>query len=270
MDLFSMVDPIGWTHSIVLQAAAIEVKPSAEVELLKSQLEFLKADHARLAADFAERMKQLTTQSASVGDDFKTYLNYVSGLILFATGIFGFIGWNSLEQAKSSIKTMVDRQLSGTVAETVDREIQMVRRSILREQVVSNTTIDYFLKDGVEPAEELRLLRSRGFSKIRFCREVGKLRRDTADVVVVDLEHWLPDGNGRLADLTDKEERTKMMMSELFLAVPNETIFVVYVNGFIKYLNDLPKNRVVMSNSQISLIGNMVDAAYVAANHTKA
>ena len=193
MDLFSMVDPIGWTHSIVLQAATIEVKPSAEVELLKSQLEFLKADHARLAADFAERMKQLTTQSASVGDDFKTYLNYVSGLILFATGIFGFIGWNSLEQAKSSIKTMVDRQLSGTVAETVDREIQMVRRSILREQVVSNTTIDYFLKDGVEPAEELRLLRSRGFSKIRFCREVGKLRCDTADVVVVDLEHWLPE-----------------------------------------------------------------------------
>jgi len=269
MDLFSMGDPIAWTHSIVLQAPTIEVQPSAEVELFKSQLEFLKADHARLAADFSERMKQLTAQNTSVGDDFKTYLNYVSGLIVFATGILGFIGWSSLEQAKASIKTMVDRQLSGTVAETVDREIQLVRRSLLREQVVSNTPIDYFLQNGVEPAEELRLLRSRGFSKIRFCSEIGKLRRDTADVIVVDLEHWRSDGNVRFVDLPDREEKAKAVMADLFLAVSDETIFVVYVNGIIRCLNDLPKSRTVMSNSQITLIGNMVDAAYVAASRTR-
>lgn len=269
MDLFTLIDPIAWTHAIVLQASTIEVKPSAEVELFKSQLEFLKADHARLAADFSERMKQLTAQNTSVGDDFKTYLNYVSGLIVFATGILGFIGWSSLEQTKASIKTMVDRQLSGTVAETVDREIQLVRRSLLREQVVSNTPIDYFLQNGVEPAEELRLLRSRGFSKIRFCSDIGKLRRDTADVIVVDLEHWQPDGNVRFVDLPDKEEKAKAIMADLFLAVSDETIFVVYVNGIIRCLNDLPKNRTVMSNSQITLIGNMVDAAYVAANCTR-
>jgi hypothetical protein len=38
--------------------AELKVSNSAEVELLKSQLEFLKADHARLASDFVERMKQ--------------------------------------------------------------------------------------------------------------------------------------------------------------------------------------------------------------------
>ena len=58
-------------------------------------------------------------------------------------------------------------------------------------------------------------------------------------------------------------------MADLFLAVSDETIFVVYVNGIIKCLNDLPKSRTVMSNSQITLIGNMVDAAYVAASRSR-
>ena len=276
MDLFSMVDPIGWTHSIVLQAAAIEVKPSAEVELLKSQLEFLKADHARLAADFAERMKQLTTQSASVGDDFKTYLNYVSGLILFATGIFGFIGWNSLEQAKSSIKTMVDRQLSGTVAETVDREIQMVRRSIDREGVVSTVFVDYLLLDSSAEPSECDLLRFRGFKNLQFCNQIDDLRVRLVDIVILDLENWKPNGvslgsfnpNDR-----NQQDLASKPVNDVLAALPNRPnrpIIIVYVRGRLTVLDNInPPSRVVPANGPVTLLGHAAEAAYFVSANTR-
>ena len=267
MDWFSLVDPIGWMHPIVLQTPTPEVKVSPDVELLKSQLEFLKADHARLAADFVERMKQLTAQSDSVGKDVETYLSRMFALTAFATTLAtGFVVWFGLQtkkDAKASVKEMVDRQLAQVVAETVDREIQMVRRSIGREQIIDKTPIDYFLQNGVEPSEEIRLLKTRGFNSPRFCRNLAELRRNTGDVVVVDFEHWRPEGQARLVEMADKEDRAKSAIVELLAILPSGTILLVYVNGFIKCLNDFPKSRVVMTNSEVALIGNLVDAAYV-------
>ena len=270
MDWFSLMDPIAWMHPIVLQAPTPEVKVSPDVELLKSQLEFLKADHARLAADFVERMKQLTAQSESVGKDVETYLNRMSSLTALATalatGFIVFFGWQTGKEVKASVKSIVDRQLAQAVAETVDREIQMVRRSIVREQIIDKTPVDYFLQDGVEPSEEIRLLRTRGFNSPRFCKSLAELRRDTGDLVVVDFEHWKPDGQARLMEMAGKEDRAKAAIDELLRILPPNVILLVYVNGFINCLNDFPKSRVVMSNSEVTLIGNLVDAAYVSKN----
>jgi hypothetical protein len=270
MNWFSLVDPIAWMHPIVLQTPTPEVKASPDVELLKSQLEFLKADHARLASDFVERMKQLTAQSESVGKDVETYLSRMFALTAFATtlatGFVGWFGWQTRKDAKASVKAIVDRQLAQVVAETVDREIQLVRRSISREQIIDKTPVDYFLQDGVEPSEEIRLLRTRGFNNPRFCKNLTELRRNTGDLVVVDFEHWRPDGQARLVEMTDKEDRAKAAIEELIRTLPSGTILLVYVNGFIKCLNDFPKSQVVMSNSEVALIGNLVDAAYVSKN----
>jgi hypothetical protein len=167
---------------------------SPEVELLKSQLEFLKADHARLAADFAERMKQLTAQSNSVGDDFKTYLNYVFGLIVFVTGFAGWFGWQSLEQAKKTIQTSIDQKLSLALADTIDRRMQMVRRSLDRESVVSTVLVDYLLLDNLTAPAEYNLLGFRGFQNLKFCSQIEDLRKRHVDIVILDLENWQPNG----------------------------------------------------------------------------
>jgi hypothetical protein len=246
-----------------------KVSSSAEVELLKSQLEFLKADHARLAADFAERMKQLAAQSESVDKDVEKYLSRVFALTAFATtigaGFVGFFGWTTWKDAKASVKAIVDRQLSQVVSETVDREIQLVRRSNTREQVITKTSVDYFLEDGTEPTREIELIRTRGFSQLRFCSNLGALRRDTGDLVVVDLEHWRPEAGTRLVDLPKekKEKLTKDFVDRLLDALPTHTILVVYVNDRIDRLNDFSKSRVIMVGSEVSLIGNLADAAYV-------
>lgn len=267
MDLFSMGDPIAWTHSIVLQASTIEVKPSAEVELLKSQLEFLKADHARLAADFSERMKQLTAQSASVGDDFKAYLNYVSGLIAFTTGVLVFVGWNSLKEAKASVKATVDRQLSQIVAETVEREIRTVRRSLDREGVISTVLVDYLLlESSVEPSE-CNLLRFRGFQNLKFCRQIDDLRKRSVDIVILDLENWKPNGislgSFKAQNQAQQDQGAKPVRDTLNF-LPNRPIIIVYVRGTLTILNELqPPGRVIPSNSPVTLLGNAAEAAYV-------
>jgi hypothetical protein len=106
----------------------------------------------------------------------------------------------------------------------------------------------------------------KGFNNPRFCKNLTELRRNTGDLVVMDFEHWRPDGQARLVEMADKEERAKAAIEELIKTLPSGTILLVYVNGFIKCLNDFPKSQVVMSNSEVALIGNLVDTAYVSKN----
>ena len=267
MDWFSLVDPIGWMHPIVLQTPTPKVNVSPDVELLKNQLEFLKADHARLAADFSERMKQLTAQSASVGDDFKTYLNYVFGLILAATGLAAWFGWQSLEQAKASIKTTIDRQLAQAVADTIDYKVQMIRRSLDREGVISTVLVDYLLLESSTQPKEYDLLRFRGFQNLKFCNNIDDLRKRSVDIVILDLENWKPNGvslGSFMPQNQVQQDKGSKPVRDVFDALPNHPIVIVYVRGTLKILNDLqPPGRVVPANSPVTLLGNAAEAAYV-------
>jgi hypothetical protein len=275
MDWFSHIDLTALPH-FLLQTPTPEAKiaPSNQAEMLEMmarQLKFLEADHARLAADFAERMKQLTAQTDSVDKDVDKYLSRVFALTTLATalgtGFVGFLGWSTWKEVKASIEAIVARQVSQAVAKTVDREIQLVRRSITREQVITKTLVDYFLENGTEPSREIELIRTRGFGQVRFCHEFGTLRRDTGDLVVVDLEHWQPEAGTRLVDLPKdrKEDLTKGLVDRLLVpgTLPSDTILVVYVNDRIDCLNNFSKSRVIMVGSEVSLIGNLADAAYV-------
>ena len=267
MDWFSLMDPIAWMHPIVLQTPTPKVNASPDVELLKSQLEFLKADHARLAADFSERMKQLTAQSTSVGDDFKTYLNYIFGLIAAATGFATWLGWQSLEQAKASIKTTIDRQLSQAVADTIDYKVQMIRRSLDREGVISTVLVDYLLLGSLAEPKECDLLRFRGFQNLKFCNGIDDLRRKSVDIVILDLENWKPNGvslGSFMPQNQEQQDKGSKPVQDVLATMPKRSIMIVYVRGTLRILNDLqPPGRVIPANSPVTLLGNAAEAAYV-------
>jgi hypothetical protein len=269
MDWLPHID-LNTLHHFLMQAPIPEPKSagSAEVELLKSQLEFLKADHARLAADFAKRVEQLTAQSNSVSDDFKTYLNYVLGLIAAATGLAGWFGFQSLEQAKKTIQTSIDQRLSLALADMIDRKMQMVKRTLDRESVVSTVLVDYLLLDDSTPPKEYDLLGFRGFQNLKFCAQIEDLRKHNVDIVIIDLENWkprgLPLGSFDSRNLDQQQQGAKPVEDVLAL-LANRTIVVVYVRGVLNILNNLqPPGRVIPANSPVTLLGNVAEAAYVA------
>jgi hypothetical protein len=267
----------------LLQAPTSEAKvaPSSQAEMLEMmtrQLKFLEADHARLAADFAERMKQLTAQSNSVSDDFKTYLNYVFGLIAFATGLAGWFGLQSLEQAKKTIQTSIDQRLSLVLADTIDREMQVltdtidrrmqiVRRSLDRESVVSTVLVDYLLLDNLTAPAEYNLLGFRGFQNLKFCSQIEDLRKRHVDIVILDLENWQPNGvplgSFNPQDQVQQDQGAKPVQ-DVLAVLTQRVIVIVYVRGTLKILNDLqPPGRVIPANSPVTLLGNAAEAAYV-------
>lgn len=268
MMILSRIVELHWSGVEFLgQVQGTNIKPPADVELLKAQLEFLKADHARLAADFSERMKQLTTQSASVSDDFKTYLGYVTALLVFSGSLLAGLGLQSLEEAKKKIQTMINQQFSDAIASEISREVQTIRRSIARENVVSTVLIDYLLIGENTAPKEFDLLRYRGFQNLKFCTNIDDLRYKKVGIVVLDIENWLPNGValGSFDPNDDiQQEKGAKPVRDVLDLLHKESILVVYVRGTLKILNTLKPGRAIPANSPITLLGHASDAAYVA------
>ena len=271
MGWFALVDPSLWLHSVLLQVPTPSSKSavSPDVELLKSQLEFLKAENARVVADFGERMKLIVDENKSLSESFKTFVMTMQFVLVVFGALGAFIVYvfkQNLEDARKVAQEMINQKVDQRISELVAEKIEYVRRSLGRERVIDATAIDYLLLDGSEP-KEVGLLRTRGFQSIRFCEAIGLLRRDAGDIVVVDLEHWQPDGKTAFLKLAkdEREAKAKAMLQEVLDVISPQSILVVYVSDRVEALGTLPKTKtIVPANSTITLVGTVADAAYVA------
>ena len=271
MGWFALVDPSLWLHSVLLQVPTPSSKSavSPDVELLKSQLEFLKAENARSVADFGERMKLIVDENKSLSESFKTFVATMQFVLVVFGALGAFIVYvfkQNLEDARKVAQEMINQKVDQRISEIVDEKVEYVRRSLGRERVIDATAIDYLLLDGAEP-KEVGLLRTRGFQSIRFCEAIGLLRRDVGDIVVVDLEHWQPDGKTGFLQMAkdEREARAKVLLREVLDVISPQSILVVYVSDRVEALGTLPKTKtIVPANSTITLVGTVADAAYVA------
>jgi hypothetical protein len=152
------------------------------------------------------------------------------------------------------------------VTEIVGTELAKVQRLLDRERVVSNAALDYFLPNGQEPSE-VQILRSRGFESIEFRTSTPPIRRGSADLVVVDLVNWKPNGAVLFKDLpeADREVRAEELLQSVIDVVSDTTILVVYVNAQVASLSQFLRkvNPMTLANSRITLVGALADAAYV-------
>jgi hypothetical protein len=116
-------------------------QPSAEAALLKQQLDFMKAENARLGADFAEKLKFIADDNKNLSDRFSqfvTTMQFVLGLfgVIAAVGAY-FLG-KSLEESKKLIKQQVELQIADQIRQEVNAKIEVVKRSLQREAVIGN------------------------------------------------------------------------------------------------------------------------------------
>lgn len=225
-----------------------QASPPPEVDLLKSQLEFLKY-----------------TNTA-----FLTFLLFVGGLL---TWFFN----KSLEDAKrlanQIVRQEVESQIATQVKDTVSAEIETVKRTLLRERVIGSTLVDYYLpkvastnKD--KDPREFLLLKTRNFANIRLISKIEELKDSPGDVVVLDLENWEVFPRQFFPQLPE-DEREKLAQQQIDAvlkldALPRSLVLVVYIRLTVKYLYSVPKNRYVLAaNSPVALVGTIADAAYV-------
>lgn len=258
MSCLPIFDPFQAWNWLLSQAPAPSPTPSAspsslEVELLKSQLEFLKDSNTRL------------------GDSFTRFVGAMQfTLVVFGAlgGLLAYVVGKNLDDAKKVASQMIRQEMEGQVATLLKTEIESVKRTLRRERVIGSTLVDYYLQDASTEPTEFKLLQARGFQNVRFHIEEGSLRRLPGDVVILDLENWVNGSGEEFPQLSEdvREQQAKQQIDALLGILPTSTVLVVYVRSTVKYLFKVPKNRYMLpANNPVTLIGNTADAAYVAA-----
>ncbi|GAB1543760.1 hypothetical protein NUACC21_64360 [Scytonema sp. NUACC21] len=229
-----------------------------DIELLKSQLEFLKATNAQLGESF---------------NRFIGAMQFTLVVFAFLGGFLAYVFGKNLEDAKKVASQVIRQEIDNHIADLVKSEVASVKRSLERERVINSTVIDYYLPSQDSEPNDCKLLRQRGFQKVRFWNQRKQPKKPIGDVIVLDLINSnILSGQEftRLTkdEATNKREETVKAQIDLVLNwMEKTTVLVIYVKGRFIEIDNLA-TRVdyyyVSANAPVSLMGIIADSAYVA------
>ena len=282
MDWLPLFDPTHIWHGLLAQTPTPSPSPAANLELLKSQLEFFRSENARVAAEFKEKIDLLTQENIRLSDSFKnlvTTVQLVLALFAFLGGLLVYFLQRNLFEAREAAARLVNQEVESRIAEMVQARVSDVRRSLLREEAIRSTIVDYYLpgsRVGVEPPE-VALLRTRGFGAVGFHTQEKTLRRSEREVGVLDLVNWRNDAGETLAEMKarlgkedqEMQVQAKEVADRVLEILPMSSVLVIYVGLTVPSLFSLPKDRIAPANYLTTLIGMVADAAYVTYGATK-
>ncbi|MEA5506220.1 hypothetical protein VB735_24515 [Halotia wernerae UHCC 0503] len=259
MDWLSSVDlPHLWNFVIAQTPTPSPVLTPAknlnEIELLKSQLEFLKATNGQLGESF---------------NRFVAAMQFTLVVFAFLGGVVVFVFGNNLKSAKEVATQTIQQEIDNHIAGLVRKEVRNVKRTLQRERVISSTTVDYYLPSLDGEPNEYKLLVAREFKNVNFWNKTTIPQRFLADVCVLDLENSIDVAGKKFSELPpDKRQETgKRIIDEFIQILPQTATLVIYVSPpHLNAINNATfKGRYYApANTAISLVGMVADAAYVA------
>lgn len=273
MELLTSIDLSQIWHIAIAQTATPTPSPSpglnpaqaaSEIELLKSQLEFLKATNGQLGQSF---------------NRFVTAMQFTLVAFTFLGGFLAYAVGKNLDDAKKLAKQLINQEVENKIADIVQSEVENVKRSLGRERVISSTIVDYYLpsNDTAEPAD-CKLLRTRGFNKVKYWNQRKKPRKPVGDVFVLDLiNSGLLDVNEfkGLSQEEAKNKREAIVKEQIDIVLDwldKNTVLVIYIDGFsqeVKTLGSRVDYYYAATNSSVTLLGIVADSAYVAFGERK-
>ncbi|MBE9053070.1 hypothetical protein IQ243_22125 [Nostocales cyanobacterium LEGE 11386] len=232
---------------------------SNEIELLKSQLEFLRATNGQLGESF---------------NRFVAAMQFTLVVFGFLGGVLAFVVGKNVEDAKRIASQLINREVENKITDLVQAEVDSVKRSLQRERVIGSTVVDYYLpSDNTTEPDDCKLLKTRGFAKVRFWHQKRKPKPPVGDILVLDLVNSkILEGQDFAGlsreDAKDKrEEKVKNQIDLVLNWLDKATVLVIYIDGFSEEVKNLA-TRVdyyyVAANTPITLIGLVADSAYVA------
>jgi hypothetical protein len=274
MDWRSLSDWIQIHHVLLAQAPSpspLSSPASTDIELLKSQLEFLKQSYSQ----FVDTVKIIFTilgiagviVAYFFGKSFKDFQDFARKDVKDFQEIARRDIQDAVQRVRQDAEAQIPRLVEAEVARLVEAEVANLERTFRREQVVGSTLVDYYLPNGIEQPSELKLLQARNFKKVRFRTDLQSITRSPGDVVILDLKNWVMPPDQRFSDLPEAEQQApgKQLTQDLLDILPESVVLVVYIRGRLFYLNEISDRYVIAANSPITLVGNVADGAYVVA-----
>ena len=244
-----------------------------DIDLLTSQLEVLKESNAQLGKTFGYFISAVTVLS--------TILAIAAGFAVY------FLGKNLQEfrqtaqqtveaavkrteqEAQQRVEQEVDKatqtirqNLTQQLTTLVKTEVENIERTLQKERIISETLVTYYCPERPEPPKEYALLEdTQRFQDVTFCRSLLEVRQSPGHVVVLDVINWAAaqavDERDRLAE----EQITGLLGLDSWAA---STVLVVYVAGRLNCLNQVGNSYVLPANNPVTLVGHVVNGAYVA------
>lgn len=269
------------THGLLGQTVTPEVKPdvaTADIELLKSQLEFLKQSYS----EFVETIKVIfvvfgiagAITAYFFGKSFKDLQTFAKENIASIHDFSKTASQEAVEQVKRKAEKEVAYMVENEASDIIRAEVRNIARLLKKEQVISSTRVDYYLPGGDEEPKEVGLLRVREFDSIHFCAQIDQLEPVGSNVTVLDLVNFTVPQQGAFAQMPKeaREEIAKPIINQLLEMLLASAVLIVYVSyPPINHINVVARNRYVLAaNSPITLVGNTADGAYVAKGDRRA
>ncbi|MDB9525994.1 hypothetical protein PN498_08355 [Oscillatoria sp. CS-180] len=230
---------------------------------------------------FAVSLPPASGQSSTADAELLTkQIDFILKINSAFLGFLGIVGalltWffkNNLEDAKKVASEIVRQELDAHIQQRVREEFRYWEMSARTERVVGQTLVNYYLPGGQAETAECLSLKNRGFRQVSFCSRLEEVRRlSEADVVVLDCQNWMKTPNEKVVQLHKgvlveaSEQLVREQIDALRAISPQHGVLVVYIRGNVSYLNDakFEKAYVLPANNQVTLLGHVVNGAYVA------
>ncbi|GAX45315.1 hypothetical protein NIES4075_63360 [Tolypothrix sp. NIES-4075] len=245
-------------------------KISNDIELLKSQIEVIKTTNANQL----EFLKSTNIQLNENFNRFVAAMQFVLVVFAFLGGLLAYVVGKNLDDAKKVASQLINREVENKITDLVQSEVESVKRSLQRERVIGSTIVDYYLpsNDTTEPSD-CKLLRTRGFEKVRYWNQKRKPKKPVGDIFVLDLiNSKLLEGQDFVGlskeDAENKrEDKVKEQIDLALDWLDKNTVLVIYVKGRYREIDNLAARvdyYYIPVNAPISLLGIVADSAYVA------
>lgn len=230
--------------------------PSAELDLLREQIEFLQTANEQLTTNFDYFSKLLNT-----------FFSGVTTLIAIVLFVVGILGWQSLKEIRNSVDARVKQEVEARINRAVDASEAAIQRILQREGLLLDTVkVAYLVPGGsFSLTPELQLLKTR-ISNVILCMDVaGELL--TSNVVVLDLKQKGWDREGA----TDQDlQLAQVWVDRLLNQLPSWSVLVIYTpNNRSPIVGNLLSNRqnlaqeFLPANTKVTLMQAVESAAYV-------
>lgn len=221
--------------------------PSPNMELLMQQIKFLQDSNTQLTASFNSFVSALSLSFV------------VIALVLGLLGAFGaFFYGKAINDVKQSIGALVRQEVEKVVSVTIKNRVDYLEQVLQREEVLGWVNLDYLLPVDqriTAPPREYGFLKVRGFREVNLRDRIDKVNYQNHILVLDLVNHPV------------SEDKESSLIKEVSANLSPNSVLVIYRIGQSNAINELFKNKKIYSvaaNSPITLMGTVINSAYVA------